>query len=250
MPIVFTVDNLLDNIATADPAELERAYNTGRVSLEDVVEAPHLSSDSPLFVPPFSLPPEDKLILLPHDEFMAYQRLDEMWCDGLAGKIAEAEARKQEEREDAERLAEREAALAAAARKQEEEREAVEAAAARKQKEEREAALAASPRKQEEKSEAVLAERGAYLQATRAKQGRSDRGCGTWSPATRTREQPPTPVAVSSSPPHALPGAPWFPSYRLAARGAGGGGFSDEREGAGEDSDSAVFGDVGSSGRC
>ncbi|CAB1104417.1 unnamed protein product [Ectocarpus sp. CCAP 1310/34] len=48
------------------------------------------------------------------------QRPDEMWCDGLAGKIAEAEAREQAKREDAERLAEREAALAAAARKQEE----------------------------------------------------------------------------------------------------------------------------------
>ncbi|CAB1113967.1 unnamed protein product [Ectocarpus sp. CCAP 1310/34] len=90
MTMVFTVDDLLDNIATADPAELERAYNTGRVSLEDIVEAAHLS-------------------------------LNEMWCDGLAGKIAEAEAREQAKREDAERLAEREAALAAAARKQEEE---------------------------------------------------------------------------------------------------------------------------------
>ncbi|CAB1106393.1 unnamed protein product [Ectocarpus sp. CCAP 1310/34] len=159
MSMVFTVDDLLDNIATADPAELERAYNTGRVSLEDIVEAAHLSSDSPLFVPPFSLPPEDRLILLPHDEFMAYQRLNEMWCDGLAGKIAEAEAREQAKREDAERLAEREAALAAAARKQEEEREAVRAAAARKQEEEREAALAAAARKQEEERAAVLAER-------------------------------------------------------------------------------------------
>ncbi|CAB1108853.1 unnamed protein product [Ectocarpus sp. CCAP 1310/34] len=171
MSMVFTVDDLLDNIATADPAELERAYNTGRVSLEDIVEAAHLSSDSPLFVPPFSLPPEDRLILLPHDEFMAYQRLNEMWCDGLAGKIAEAEAREQAKREDAERLAEREAALAAAARKQEEEREAVRAAAAKKQEEEREAALAAAARKQEEERAAVLAEREAYLQAARAKQG-------------------------------------------------------------------------------
>ncbi|CAB1116890.1 unnamed protein product [Ectocarpus sp. CCAP 1310/34] len=171
MSMVFTVDDLLDNIATADPAELERAYNTGRVSLEDIVEAAHLSSDSPLFVPPFSLPPEDRLILLPHDEFKAYQRLNEMWCDGLAGKIAEAEAREQAKREDAERLAEREAALAAAARKQEEEREAVRAAAARKQEEEREAALAAAARKQEEERAAVLAEREAYLQAARAKQG-------------------------------------------------------------------------------
>ncbi|CAB1114710.1 unnamed protein product [Ectocarpus sp. CCAP 1310/34] len=141
MSMVFTVDDLLSNIATADPAELERAYNTGRVSLEDIVEAARLSSDSPLFVPPFSLPPEDRLILLPHDELMAYQRLNEVWCDGLAGKIAEAEAREQAKREDAERLAEREAALAAAARKQEEERAA------------------------------VLAEREAYLQAARAKQG-------------------------------------------------------------------------------
>ncbi|CAB1103609.1 unnamed protein product [Ectocarpus sp. CCAP 1310/34] len=158
MPIVFTVNNLLANIATADPAELERAYNTGRASLEDIVEAAHLSSDSPLSVPPFSLPPEDKLILLPHDEFMAYQRLNEMWCDGLAGKIAEAEAREQAKREDAERLAEREAALAAAARKQEEEREAVRAAAARKQEEEREAVRAAAARKQEEERAAALAE--------------------------------------------------------------------------------------------
>ncbi|CAB1109936.1 unnamed protein product [Ectocarpus sp. CCAP 1310/34] len=70
-----------------------------------MVEAAHLSSDSPLFVPPFSLPPEDRLFLLPHDEFMAYQRLNEMWCDGLAGKIAEAEAREQPKREDAGRLA-------------------------------------------------------------------------------------------------------------------------------------------------
>ncbi|CAB1109568.1 unnamed protein product [Ectocarpus sp. CCAP 1310/34] len=171
MSMVFTVDDLLDNIATADPAELEWAYNTGRVSLEDIVDAAHLSSISPLFVPPFSLPPEDRLILLPHDEFLAYQRLNEMWCDGLAGKIAEAEAREQAKREDAERLAEREAALAAAARKQEEEREAVRAAAARKQEEEREAALAAAARKQEEERAAVLAEREAYLQAARAKQG-------------------------------------------------------------------------------
>ncbi|CAB1120647.1 unnamed protein product [Ectocarpus sp. CCAP 1310/34] len=156
MPTVFTVDNLLDNIATADPAELERAYNTGRVSLEDIVEAAHLSSDSPLFVPLLSLPQDDKLILVPHDEFMTYQRLNETWCDGLAGKIAEAEAREQAKREDAERLAEREAALAAAARKQEEEREAVRASAARKREEER---------------AAVLAEREAYLQAARAKQG-------------------------------------------------------------------------------
>ncbi|CAB1104855.1 unnamed protein product [Ectocarpus sp. CCAP 1310/34] len=73
MFMVFTVDELLDNIATADPAELERAYNNGRVSLEDIVEAAHLSSDSPLFVPPFSLPPEDRLIPLPHGEFMAYK---------------------------------------------------------------------------------------------------------------------------------------------------------------------------------
>ncbi|CAB1115947.1 unnamed protein product [Ectocarpus sp. CCAP 1310/34] len=72
---------------------------------------------------------------------MAYQRLNEMWCDGLAGKIAAAEAREQAKHEDAERLAKREAALAAAARKQEEERAA------------------------------VLAEREAYLQAARAKQG-------------------------------------------------------------------------------
>ncbi|CAB1097717.1 unnamed protein product [Ectocarpus sp. CCAP 1310/34] len=145
-----------EQFPAADPAELERAYNTGRVSLEDIVEAAHLSSDSPLFVPPFSLPPEDRLILLPHDEFMAYQRLNEMWCDGLAGKIAEAEAREQAKREDAERLAEREAALAAAARKQEEEREAV---------------LAAAARKQEEERAAVLTEREAYLQAARAKKG-------------------------------------------------------------------------------
>ncbi|CAB1102911.1 unnamed protein product [Ectocarpus sp. CCAP 1310/34] len=102
---------------------------------------------------------------------MEYQRLNEMWCDGLAGNIAEAEAREQAKREDAERLAEREAALAAAARKQEEEREAVRAAAARKQEEEREAALAAAARKQEEKRAAVLAEREAYLQAARTKQG-------------------------------------------------------------------------------
>ncbi|CAB1118595.1 unnamed protein product [Ectocarpus sp. CCAP 1310/34] len=61
MSMVFTVDDLLDNIATGDPAELERAYNTGRVSLENIVEAAHLSSDSPLFVAPFSLPPEDPL---------------------------------------------------------------------------------------------------------------------------------------------------------------------------------------------
>ncbi|CAB1104325.1 unnamed protein product [Ectocarpus sp. CCAP 1310/34] len=97
MPIVFTVDNLLANIATADSAELERAYNTGH-----------------------------------------------------------AEAREKAEREDAEHEEEREAALAAAARKQEEEREAARAAAARKQAEERTAALA---------------EREAYLQAARAKQG-------------------------------------------------------------------------------
>ncbi|CAB1119355.1 unnamed protein product [Ectocarpus sp. CCAP 1310/34] len=84
---------------------------------------------------------------------------------------AEAEAREQAKREDAERLAEREAALAAAARKQEEEREAVRAAAARKQAEEREAARAASARKQEEERAAARAEREAYLQAARAKQG-------------------------------------------------------------------------------
>ncbi|CAB1114399.1 unnamed protein product [Ectocarpus sp. CCAP 1310/34] len=69
MSMVFTVDDLLDNIATADPAELERAHNTGRVSLEDIVEAAHLSSDSPLFVPPFSLPPEDRLILAPRRDY-------------------------------------------------------------------------------------------------------------------------------------------------------------------------------------
>ncbi|CAB1119931.1 unnamed protein product [Ectocarpus sp. CCAP 1310/34] len=102
---------------------------------------------------------------------MAYQRLNETWCDGLAGKIAEAEAREQAKREDAERLAEREAALAAAARKQEEEREVDRAAAARKQEEEREAALAVAARKQQEERAAVLAEREAYLQAARAKQG-------------------------------------------------------------------------------
>ncbi|CAB1102663.1 unnamed protein product [Ectocarpus sp. CCAP 1310/34] len=130
MPMAFTVDDLLDNIATADPAELERAYNTGRVSLKDMVEAAHLS-------------------------------LNETWCDGLAGKIAESEAQ-------AERLAEREASLA---RKQEEKRKAVRAAAARKQEEEREAALAAAARKQEGERAAVLAEREAYLQAARAKQG-------------------------------------------------------------------------------
>ncbi|CAB1097928.1 unnamed protein product [Ectocarpus sp. CCAP 1310/34] len=50
MSMVFIVDDLLDNIATADPAELERAYNTGRVCLEDIVEAAHLST-----IPPFSL---------------------------------------------------------------------------------------------------------------------------------------------------------------------------------------------------
>ncbi|CAB1114726.1 unnamed protein product [Ectocarpus sp. CCAP 1310/34] len=87
---------------------------------------------------------------------MAYQRLNEMWCDGLAGKVAEAEAREQAKREDAERLAER---------------EAVRAAAARKQEDEREAALAAAARKYEEERAAVLGEREAYLQAARAKQG-------------------------------------------------------------------------------
>ncbi|CAB1108906.1 unnamed protein product [Ectocarpus sp. CCAP 1310/34] len=169
MPIVFTVDNLLANIATADPADLEEAYNAGRASLQDVAGAARLSSDSPLFVPPFSLPPEDKLILLPHNEFMAYQKLNEMWCNSLAGKIAEAEAREQAKREDAERVAEREAALAAAARKQEE-CEAALAAAARKQEEERAAALTAA-RKQEEDRKAELAEREAYVQAAMAKQG-------------------------------------------------------------------------------
>ncbi|CAB1106574.1 unnamed protein product [Ectocarpus sp. CCAP 1310/34] len=75
--------------------------------------------------------------------------------------------------------------------------------------------------------------------------GRSDRGWRRWTPATRAREQPPTRVTVLSSPPHEIPGAPWFPSYRLAAReGAGDDGFSDEREGAGGDSDSGAFGRV------
>ncbi|CAB1120277.1 unnamed protein product [Ectocarpus sp. CCAP 1310/34] len=124
-----------------------------------------------------------------------------MWCDSLAGKIAEAEAREQAKREDAERLEEREAALAAAARKQEEEREAVRAAAARKQEEEREAALAAAARKQEEERAAVLAEREAYLQAARAKQGALRSRLKELEPRLRTREQPPTPVAVLSSPP-------------------------------------------------
>ncbi|CAB1115660.1 unnamed protein product [Ectocarpus sp. CCAP 1310/34] len=87
-----------------------------------------------------------------------------MWCNGLAGKVAEAEAaavaREQAKREDAEREAEHEAALAAAARKREEEREAALAAAARKQEEERAAALAAA-RKQEEDRIAEQAEREA-----------------------------------------------------------------------------------------
>ncbi|CAB1116001.1 unnamed protein product [Ectocarpus sp. CCAP 1310/34] len=189
-PRAFTVDDLLDNIATADPADLEDADNAGRTSLEDIAGAARLSSDSPLCVPPFSLPPEDKLILLPHIEFMAYQRLNEMWCNemwcnGLAGKIAEAEAREQAKREGAERVAEREAALAAAARKQEEESEAALAAAPGKQEEEREAALAgaarkqeeeraaalAAARKQEEDRNAELAEREAYVQAAMATQG-------------------------------------------------------------------------------
>ncbi|CAB1097529.1 unnamed protein product [Ectocarpus sp. CCAP 1310/34] len=156
MPVVLTVDNLLANISTADPAELERAYNTGRISLEDIVVAARLSSDFPLFLPPFSFPPEEKLLLLPHDKFMAYRALNEMWCNGLARKVAHAEAREKAEREDAE---------------QEEEREAARAAAARKQAEEREAARAAAARKQEEERAAALAEREAYLQAARAKQG-------------------------------------------------------------------------------
>ncbi|CAB1099626.1 unnamed protein product [Ectocarpus sp. CCAP 1310/34] len=171
MPIVFTVDNLLANIATADPAELEPAYNTGRTSLEDIVVAARLSSDFPLFVSPFSLPPEEKLLLLPHDEFMAYQALNEMWYNGLAKKVADAEAREKAEREDAEQKEEREAARAAAARKQAEEREAARAAAARKQAEERKPARAAAARKQEAERAAALAEREAYLQAARAKHG-------------------------------------------------------------------------------
>ncbi|CAB1115323.1 unnamed protein product [Ectocarpus sp. CCAP 1310/34] len=122
MPIVFTVNSLLANIATADPADLEEAYSPGRASLEDIAGA------------------------------------------------AQADAREHAKREDAERVAEREAALAAAARKQEEEREAALATAARKQEEERAAALAAA-RKQEEDRKAELAEREAYVQAAMAKQG-------------------------------------------------------------------------------
>ncbi|CAB1102442.1 unnamed protein product [Ectocarpus sp. CCAP 1310/34] len=164
VPIVVTVNSLLAIIATADPAELERAYNTGRAVLEDIVEAAHLSSDSPPSAPPFSLPPEDKIILLPHDEFMAYQRLNEMWRSARREAALAAAARKQEE--------ERKAVRAAAERKQEEEREAVRPAAARKQAEEREAARAAAAAwKQEEERAAALAEREAYLEAARAKQG-------------------------------------------------------------------------------
>ncbi|CAB1116812.1 unnamed protein product [Ectocarpus sp. CCAP 1310/34] len=189
MPVVFTFDNLLANIATADPAELERAYNTGWTYLfGGYCRSGPLSSDFPLFVPPFSLPPEEKLLLLPYDEFLAYQALNEMWCNGLARKVADAEAREKAEREDAEQEEEREAARAAAARKQAEEREAAGLllggsrrrsgrlpglllrGSRRRSAEEREAARAAAARKQEEERATALAEREAYLQAARAKQ--------------------------------------------------------------------------------
>ncbi|CAB1118336.1 unnamed protein product [Ectocarpus sp. CCAP 1310/34] len=89
-----------------------------------------------------------------------------------------AAARKQAEDREAARAAaarkqaeDREAARTAAARKQAEKRGAARAAAARKQVEDREAARAAAARKQEEERAAALAEREAYLQAARAKQG-------------------------------------------------------------------------------
>ncbi|CAB1104974.1 unnamed protein product [Ectocarpus sp. CCAP 1310/34] len=65
MPMVFTVDNLRDNIATADPAELKRPYNTGCVSLEDIVEAAHLSGDTAFLSRPLEMPAEGATF---HDE--------------------------------------------------------------------------------------------------------------------------------------------------------------------------------------